>query len=135
MPNLNKVQLIGNIGDLDVRYSVNGDPIVNFSLATTDKWKDKKTGQPQEKTEWHRCVAFGKTAEFLSNHMGVGCNLFVEEGKLQTRKWEDKDGNNRYTTEVVANRVQPITWPKNEADPTKGGKGGETENSPSKSPI
>jgi len=97
---MNKVILIGNVGnDPDVKYTASGSAVANFSLATSEKYKDK-SGQRQEKTEWHRLVIWGKPAEIIGEHLHKGDKLGVE-GKLQTRDWEDKDGNKRYTTEVV----------------------------------
>lgn len=97
---LNKVQLIGNVGkDPEIRSTQDGKPIANLSIATSDTWKDKQ-GQKQEKTEWHRIVVFGKLAEIIQKYVNKGDKLFVE-GKLQTKKWTDKSGQDRYTTEVV----------------------------------
>jgi len=101
---LNKTMLIGRLGaDPEIRHTQNGDPVANLSLATSEKWKDK-SGESNEKTEWHRIVAFGKLAELCRDYLSKGRQVYVE-GKLQTRKWEDKDGNDRYTTEVVAREV------------------------------
>lgn len=100
MRSLNKIQLIGNLGqDPELRYSQSGDAILNFSLATSEAWKDKNTGEPVERTEWHRCVAYRKPAEILGQYAHKGTKLYVE-GKLQTRKWQDKEGQDRYTTEI-----------------------------------
>lgn len=97
---LNKVQLIGNVGkDPEIRFTQDGKPVANLSIATSDTWKDKQ-GQKQEKTEWHRVVAFGKLAEIIQQYVNKGTKLFVE-GKLQTKKWTDKDGQDRYTTNIV----------------------------------
>lgn len=97
---LNKVQLIGNVGrDPEIRHTKDGNPIANMSIATSDTWKDKQ-GQKQEKTEWHRIVVFGKLAEIIQKYVNKGDKLFIE-GKLQTKKWTDKNGQDRYTTEVV----------------------------------
>jgi single-strand DNA-binding protein len=101
MSSLNKVQLIGNIGnDPEIRFSANNDPIANISIATSESWKDKNSGEKQEKTEWHRVVFFGKLAEVIQNYAAKGTKVFVE-GKLQTRKWTDNAGVEKYTTEVV----------------------------------
>lgn len=101
---LNKVMLLGNLGaDPEVRYMQNGNAVANFSVATTEKWKDKQSGEQKEKTEWHRVVVFGNTAETIAQWFRKGDTIFVE-GKLQTRKWEDKDGVERYTTEVILDR-------------------------------
>ena len=97
---LNNVQLIGNVGqDPDIRFTQDGKPIANLSIATSDTWTDKQ-GQKQEKTEWHRVVAFGKLAEIIQQYVHKGSKLFIE-GKLQTRKWTDNQGLDKYTTEIV----------------------------------
>jgi single-strand DNA-binding protein len=99
---LNKVQLIGNVGqEPDVRFTQDGRPIANLSIATSDTWTDKQ-GQKQEITEWHRVVAFGKLAEIIQQYVHKGSKLFIE-GKLQTRKWTDNQGMDKYTTEIVIN--------------------------------
>ncbi|MGX5174758.1 single-stranded DNA-binding protein [Aliikangiella sp. IMCC44653] len=98
---INKVILVGNLGqDPEVRYTPNGSAIANISIATSESWKDKNTGQMQEKTEWHRVSFFGKLAEIAGEYLKKGSQVYVE-GKLQTRKWQDKQGQDRYTTEVV----------------------------------
>ena len=105
---INKVILIGNLGnDPDVRYTSGGSPIANVSLATTDSWRDKETGDQQERTEWHRVVFFGRLAEIVSEYLRKGAKVYVE-GRLQTRKWQDRDGNDRYTTEIVGNEMQML---------------------------
>ncbi|WP_185267424.1 single-stranded DNA-binding protein [Halopseudomonas xiamenensis] len=97
---VNKVILIGNVGgDPEVRYLPNGNAVANVTLATSDSWKDKQTGQQQERTEWHRVVFFGRLAEIVGEYVRKGSKLYVE-GRLQTREWE-KDGVKRYTTEIV----------------------------------
>lgn len=97
---VNKVILIGNVGgDPETRYMPNGNAVTNITLATTDSWKDKQTGQQQERTEWHRIVLFGKVAEIAGEYLRKGSQCYIE-GRLQTREWE-KDGVKRYTTEVV----------------------------------
>ncbi len=101
---LNKVQLIGNLGrDPEIRFIPSGTAVVNFTMATSDNWTDKE-GNPQEKTEWHKIVAFGKLAEIINQYLSKGRRVYIE-GRLQTRSWEDKDGNKRNTTEVVANEM------------------------------
>lgn len=98
---VNKVILVGNLGqDPEVRYTPGGAAITNISIATSDSWKDKNSGQMQEKTEWHRVVFFGKLAEIAGEYLHKGSQVYVE-GKLQTRKWQDKQGQDRYSTEVV----------------------------------
>ena len=101
MGSVNKVTLIGNVGqDPEIRKTQNGDIIANLSIATSESWKDKNTGERKEKTEWHKVSIFGKTAEVVEKYVTKGSKLYIE-GQLQTRKWTDKDGNERYTTEVV----------------------------------
>lgn len=98
---VNKVILIGNLGaDPDVRYMSSGDAVANVSLATSESWKDRNTGELQERTEWHRVVFFGKLAEIVKQYLHRGSKIYVE-GKLRTRKWQGQDGQDRYTTEVV----------------------------------
>jgi len=98
---VNKVILIGNLGqDPDSRTMPNGNMITRISLATSEAWKDRNTGEPQERTEWHRVVFFGKLAEIVAQYLKKGSKVYVE-GKLQTRKWQGQDGQDRYTTEVV----------------------------------
>ncbi|MCJ8168432.1 single-stranded DNA-binding protein [Atopomonas sediminilitoris] len=101
---VNKVILIGNVGgDPETRYLPNGNAVTNITLATTDSWKDKQTGQPQERTEWHRVVFFGKLAEIAGQYLNKGSQVYVE-GRLQTRKWQGQDGQDRYTTEIVVDQ-------------------------------
>ena len=98
---INKVILVGNLGqDPEIRYTADGRPIANFSLATSETWNDKNTGERREKTEWHRVVVFGKLAEICGEYLSKGRQVYIE-GKLQTRKWQGQDGQDRYTTEVV----------------------------------
>ena len=105
---VNKVILIGNLGkDPEVRYSPNGGAIANITLATSESWKDKNTGEQVDKTEWHRVVFFRRLAEIAGEYLKKGSKVFIE-GKLQTRKWQDKDGQDRYTTEIVANEMQML---------------------------
>ncbi len=107
MASVNKVILIGNLGaDPEVRYMPSGDAITNIRLATTDVWKDKN-GDKQERTEWHRVAFFGKLAEIAGEYLKKGSQVYIE-GRLQTRKWQDKDGQDRYTTEIVADRMQML---------------------------
>jgi single-strand DNA-binding protein len=98
---INKVILVGNLGqDPEIRYTADGRPIANFSLATSETWKDKNSNERREKTEWHRVVVFGKLAEICGEYLSKGKQVYIE-GKLQTRKWQGQDGQDRYTTEVV----------------------------------
>jgi single-strand DNA-binding protein len=105
---INKVILIGNLGqDPEVRYTANGTAVANLRIATSETWRDKQTGEQKENTEWHTVVLFGKTAEIASQYLKKGRQVYIE-GRLQTRKWQDKSGNDRYTTEVVGNDMQMI---------------------------
>ncbi|MRT95250.1 single-stranded DNA-binding protein, partial [Xylella fastidiosa] len=102
MASLNKMQLIGNLGaDPDIRYMQDGTATVTVSVATTDTWKNKETGNKEEKTEWHRVVFFRGLAEIVGEYLKKGSQIYVE-GKLRTRSWTDKEGIDRYTTEIVA---------------------------------
>jgi single-strand DNA-binding protein len=104
MGSVNKVILVGNLGrDAELRYTPGGSPVATLNMATTEVWNDKG-GQRQEKTEWHRVVLWGKTAESLSEYLTKGKQIYVE-GRLQTRQWDDKDGNKRYTTEIRGDRI------------------------------
>lgn len=105
MAGINKAIIIGNLGaDPELRYTQSGQAVGNFRIATNEKWKDKD-GDMQERTEWHRIVVWGKTAENCEKYLAKGRQVYVE-GRLQTNEWEDKDGNKRYTTEIVAQTVQ-----------------------------
>jgi single-strand DNA-binding protein len=105
MGSVNKVILVGNLGrDAELRYTPGGAPVATLNLATTEVWNDKASGQKQEKTEWHRIVLWGKSAESLSEYLTKGKQIYVE-GRLQTRKWQDKDGNDKYTTEIRGDRI------------------------------
>lgn len=100
---INKVILIGNLGqDPDVRYMPNGNAVTNLSLATFESWRDKQTGEIREKTEWHRVVIFGKLAEIAGEYLSKGSQVYIE-GSLQTRKWQDQIGQDRYSTEIIVN--------------------------------
>ena len=105
---LNKVMLIGNLGaDPEVRYTAGGAAVANVRLATTDSWRDKDSGETQERTEWHRVVFFGRLAEIVEQYVKKGSQLFIE-GRLQTRKWQDKEGVEKFTTEIVASDMQML---------------------------
>jgi single-strand DNA-binding protein len=107
MAGVNKVILVGNLGrDPEVRYTQGGTAVANFTLATTDRFKNRD-GEWEDRTEWHRVVFFGRTAEVCGEYLHKGKQIYVE-GRLQTRKWEDRDGNERYTTEVVGDRMQML---------------------------
>jgi single-strand DNA-binding protein len=108
MASVNKVIIVGNLGkDPEVRYTPNGDSVTNVTIATTDTWKDKGTGEKKEATEWHRVVFFGKLAEIAGQYLKKGRQVYVE-GALRTRKWTDKEGHERYTTEIVANEMKML---------------------------
>ena len=108
MASVNKVILIGNLGkDPETRYAPSGDAICNITLATTDNWRDKATGETREATEWHRVVFFGKLAEIAGQYLREGSQVYVE-GSLRTRKWQDKDGQDRYTTEIRADEMKML---------------------------
>ena len=105
---VNKVILIGNLGkDPEVRYMPNGNAVANITLATSESWKDKTSGEQQEKTEWHRVVMFRRLGEIAGEYLKKGSKVYIE-GKLQTRKWQDSSGNDRYTTEIVADQMQML---------------------------
>lgn len=105
---VNKVILIGNLGrDPEVRYTSNGLPVATVTLATSEVWKDKQSGENQERTEWHRIVFFQRLAEIAGEYLRKGSKIFVE-GRLQTRKWQDKNGQDRYTTEIIGDNMQML---------------------------
>lgn len=106
MAGINKAILVGRLGsDPEVRYTPSGVAVANFSIATSEEWKDKDTGEKKERTEWHRIVAWSKLGEICGEYLSKGRQVYVE-GRIQTRSWEDRDGNKRYTTEIVASDVQ-----------------------------
>ena len=105
---INKVILVGNLGaDPETRYMPSGGAVTNISLATTRSWRDRESGEQQERTEWHRVVFFSRLAEIAGEYLRKGRQVYIE-GELRTRKWQDRDGNDRYTTEVVANEMQML---------------------------
>lgn len=105
---VNKVILIGNLGaDPEVRYMPSGSSVANISLATNDSWKDKQTGELQERTEWHKVCLFDKLAQIAGEYLKKGSKIYIE-GSIRTRKWQDQTGNDRYTTEIVANTMQML---------------------------
>jgi len=113
---VNKVILVGNLGkDPEMRYTADSRAVANLTVATAEQWKDRNTGQNQERTEWHRVVAFGRLAEIMGEYLKKGSQVYIE-GKIQTRKWQDQNGQDRYTTEIVANEMQML-----------GGRGGSAE--------
>ena len=105
---INKVILVGNIGaDPETRYKTSGSAVTNHSVATSESWKDKQTGEQTERTEWHKVVMFDRLAEVAAEYLRKGSQVYIE-GKLQTRKWQDRDGNDRWTTEIRANEMQML---------------------------
>lgn len=108
MASVNKAILIGNLGkDPEMKYMPNGKAVANFSIATSESWKDKSCGDKKEKTEWHNIVTFDKLAEICGQYLKKGSTVYIE-GKLQTRKWQDKNGVDRYTTEILANEMKML---------------------------
>jgi single-strand DNA-binding protein len=108
MASVNKVIIVGNLGrDPETRYMPSGDAMTNIAVATTDKWKDKATGEQKEATEWHRVAFFGKLAEIAGQYLKKGSQVYIE-GKLRTRKWTDKEGVEKYTTEIIADTMQML---------------------------
>jgi single-strand DNA-binding protein len=121
MKGVNKVIIVGNCGkDPETRYTPSGSAVTNISVATSESWKDKATGQKQEKTEWHNIVMFGKLAEIAGEYLKKGSSAYFE-GKITTEKWQDKEGKDRYTTKIVANNMQMLGGsgqaPKSQAAP------------------
>jgi single-strand DNA-binding protein len=113
---INKVILVGNVGgDPEVRYMPNGNAVTTLSIATSEAWKDKQSGEKQERTEWHRVVCFNRLGEIAGEYVRKGSKLYIE-GSLRTRKWQDQQGQDRYTTEIIANELQMLD--------SKGGSGG-----------
>ena len=108
MASVNKVILVGNLGaDPETKYLPSGDAVANIRLATTDRWKDKASGEMKEATEWHRIAFFGRLAEIAGEYLKKGSQVYVE-GRIRTRKWQDKEGHDRYTTEIVADSMQML---------------------------
>jgi len=127
MGSVNKVILVGNLGrDAELRYTPGGAAVATLNMATTEVWNDKASGQKQEKTEWHRVVLWGKSAESLQEYLTKGKQIYVE-GRLQTRKWQDKDGNDKYTTEVRGDRVVLLGGGGGGGGGAMGGGGGRTQ--------
>lgn len=116
MSSVNKVIVLGNLGnDPEIRYTKDGQAIASLSVATNERWKNKNTGQNEERTEWHRVSVFGRQAEICRDYLAKGRTVYVE-GRLQTRKWEDKEGQTRYTTEIVAQAIKFIGGGANRGD-------------------
>jgi len=105
---INKAILVGNLGkDPETRYTPSGSAVTNITVATSESWKDKQTGETQERTEWHRVVFFNRLAEVAGEYLKKGSQVYIE-GKIQTRKWQDNNGNDRWTTEIVGNEMQML---------------------------
>ena len=146
MASVNKVILVGNLGrDPETRYSPDGGAITNVSIATTDTWKDKASGEKQERTEWHRVVFFNRLGEIAGEYLKKGSQVYIE-GALRTRKWTDKEGQEKYTTEIVADKMQMLGsrsgmggggggdgGPREMREPSGGGGGGSSR--PAKAPA
>lgn len=116
MRGVNKVILIGNCGkDPETRYLPSGGAVANVSIATSESWKDKTSGESKEKTEWHNVVFYGKLAEIVGQYVKKGSSVYIE-GRIQTRKWTDKEGKDRYTTEIIADQMQMLGGKPNGAD-------------------
>ena len=140
---VNKVILIGNLGaDPDTKHTAGGNAVTNLSVATSESWRDRQTGEQRENTEWHKVVLFGKLGEIAGEYLRKGSKVFLE-GRLQTRKWQDRDGNDRWTTEIVANEMQMLdgrpggggSGPYDRGDdPGYGGRGGGEAREPSGPP-
>ena len=125
---INKVILVGNVGNApEVRQTTEGNAIATLSLATSETWKDKQTGEKQEKTEWHRVVFFRQLAEIVGKYVRKGSKLYIE-GSLRTRKWQDQQGIDRYTTEIVANDMQMLDSRNDEERPDNNGPGYAAQN-------
>ncbi|MFA7279844.1 MAG: single-stranded DNA-binding protein [Sterolibacterium sp.] len=140
MASVNKVILIGNLGkDPDVRYMPSGEAVTNITVATTETWKDKSSGEKKEATEWHRVVFFRKLAEIAGQYLKKGSQVYIE-GSLKTRKWQDKEGQERYTTEIVADEMrmlgsrqgsgQPEEPPRERPSPAASGGGSSSARAP-----
>ena len=105
---INKVILVGNLGaDPETRYMPSGSAVTNLSVATSEQWKDKQTGEQKERTEWHKVAMFNRLAEIAAEYLRKGSQVYIE-GKLRTRKWQDRDGNDRWTTEIIADEMQML---------------------------
>ena len=135
MAGINKVIIVGNLGrDPEVRYTPSGTAVANFSVATSDEWKDKSTGEKKERTEWHRIVAWDKLGEICGKYLSKGRQVYVE-GRLQTRSYDDKDGVKRYSTEIIASDVQFLGGSRDASDSGRsGGSGGGGDREPAGRP-
>ncbi|HKE97175.1 MAG TPA: single-stranded DNA-binding protein [Povalibacter sp.] len=126
---INKVILVGNLGaDPDTRYMPSGKAVTNIRIATSESWKDKQTGDQQERTEWHSIVMYDKLGEIAAEYLRKGSQVYIE-GKLRTRKWQDKEGKDRYTTEIIADQMQMLGGRGGAGSAPGGGGGGESRQS------
>lgn len=118
---INKVIIVGNLGnDPDTKYMPSGSAVTNITVATNESWKDKQTGEQKDRTEWHKIAMFGRLAEISAEYLRKGSQVYIE-GKLRTRKWQDKNGNDRYTTEIVADEMQMLGGRSGGGAPAMGG--------------
>ncbi|MEL6869847.1 MAG: single-stranded DNA-binding protein [Pseudomonadota bacterium] len=130
---INKVILVGNLGqDPETRYMPSGGAVTNLRIATSESWKDKQTGEQKERTEWHSIAMFGRLAEISAEYLRKGSQVYVE-GKLRTRKWQDKEGRDRYTTEVIADEMQMLGSRGGAGAPMSGG--GQPQSQPASQPA
>ena len=121
---VNKVIIVGNLGnDPDTRYMPSGSAVTNLSVATNESWKDKQTGEQKDRTEWHRVAMFGRLAEIAAEYLRKGSQVYIE-GKLRTRKWQDQSGNDRWTTEIIADEMQMLGGRSGAGAPAMGDMGG-----------
>jgi single-strand DNA-binding protein len=135
MASINKVILIGHLGrDPEVRYTQDGTAVANFTMATSEKWKDKATGERRERTEWHRIVAWRRLGEICGEYLSKGKQVYIE-GSLQTREWQDQDGNKRWTTEIVARDMQMLGSKDQAGSVSEGYAGGGTGQATNQSPT
>lgn len=134
MSSLNRATIIGNLGqDPEARQTAGGNAVTNLSVATSEKWRDKQSGEQKEATEWHRVSAFGKLAEIMGQYLSKGSKVYID-GRIQTRKWQDQSGQDRYTTEIVAQNMIMLDG-KREAPSTGGQSGGFQDDDPSSIPF
>jgi single-strand DNA-binding protein len=138
MASVNKVILVGNLGaDPETKYLPSGDAVANIRLATTDRWKDKASGEMKEATEWHRIAFFGRLAEIAGQYLKKGSQVYIE-GRIRTRKWQDKEGQDRYSTEIVADSMQMLGSRSGAGEPreaTTGAKASEAKPAAAKKPA
>ncbi|MEM9172726.1 MAG: single-stranded DNA-binding protein [Pseudomonadota bacterium] len=132
---INKVILVGNLGqDPETRYMPSGGAVTNLRIATSESWKDKQTGEQQERTEWHSIAMFGRLAEISAEYLRKGSQVYIE-GKLRTRKWQDKEGRDRYTTEVIADEMQMLGSRGGAGAPMSGGAQQRPQAAPAQQPA